>query len=323
MEQHPVPQHVSSYQFKLVGDMTLKQFFQLGGGALVSLIFYASSLNPLIKWPLVIFFALLGVGLAFLPFQDRPLEKWILAFFKSVYSPTLFYWTKTKVAPDYYQPEGGFIPETPEKTISPEKNAALNTYLSQTPQQNLSYFTKLEASEKSFLGKTLELFGAGELKISSKVPPPPPPPPVYYQGVSSQTPISPKPEVPIAKPGNASLFSVTPTPGMPTGGIEAQFSQTAATPTPPTSPNLISGQVIDALGRIVEGAIMEVRDSVGQPVRALKTNKLGHFLTVTPLINGRYQIITEKEGEVFDPISFQASGEIIPPIAIKAKGAPN
>ncbi|KKR52786.1 MAG: hypothetical protein UT88_C0021G0001, partial [Candidatus Woesebacteria bacterium GW2011_GWD2_40_19] len=38
MEQHPIPQNISSYQFRLVGDMTLKQFFQLAGGFLVGLI---------------------------------------------------------------------------------------------------------------------------------------------------------------------------------------------------------------------------------------------------------------------------------------------
>ncbi len=64
---------------------------------------------------------------------------------------------------------------------------------------------------------------------------------------------------------------------------------------------------------------MEIRDIGGRPVRAVKTNKLGHFLIVTPLQNGRYEIVTEKEGYKFDNVSFQAQGEIIPPIAIKAR----
>ena len=33
-ESHPIPQQISSYQFRLVGDMTLKQFFQLARGGL-------------------------------------------------------------------------------------------------------------------------------------------------------------------------------------------------------------------------------------------------------------------------------------------------
>ena len=54
MEQHPIPQQISSYQFKLVGDMTLKQFFQVAGGVVISLIFYSLPLHGLIKWPLIL-----------------------------------------------------------------------------------------------------------------------------------------------------------------------------------------------------------------------------------------------------------------------------
>ena len=41
-------------EFKLVGDMTLKQFFQVAGGALVGLLFYSTGLHGLIKWPLIL-----------------------------------------------------------------------------------------------------------------------------------------------------------------------------------------------------------------------------------------------------------------------------
>ena len=80
MEQHPIPQQISSYQFRLVGDMTLKQFFQLAGGFLVALIFYSIPLIGIVKWPFVIISALLGAALAFLPLEERPLERWIFAF---------------------------------------------------------------------------------------------------------------------------------------------------------------------------------------------------------------------------------------------------
>jgi len=33
MEQHPIPQQISSYEFKLVGEMTLKQFLKAAGFA--------------------------------------------------------------------------------------------------------------------------------------------------------------------------------------------------------------------------------------------------------------------------------------------------
>jgi len=36
MEQHPIPQQISSYQFKLVGDMTLAQFGKAAGGIVIA-----------------------------------------------------------------------------------------------------------------------------------------------------------------------------------------------------------------------------------------------------------------------------------------------
>lgn len=99
----------------------------------------------------------------------------------------------------------------------------------------------------------------------------------------------------------------------------AQFSPQSAPPLPPTIPNTITGQVLDNFGKIVEGAILEIRDSAGKPVRALRSNKLGHFIIVTPLPNGQYDIITEKENYEFKPVYFEAKGEIIPPILIKGR----
>ena len=43
-------------------------------------------------------------------------------------------------------------------------------------------------------------------------------------------------------------------------------------------------------------------------------------MIVTSLANGKYEMTTEKEGLSFEPVTFEAKGEIIPPIAIWAKG---
>jgi hypothetical protein len=89
----------------------------------------------------------------------------------------------------------------------------------------------------------------------------------------------------------------------------------------PRSPNLLVGMVLDPQGRIIEGAILEIRDSKGVPVRALKTNKLGQFRIVTALANDTYEIETEKRGYTFDIIKVTAKGEPVPPIEIRAKTA--
>ena len=337
-QQHPIPQQISSYQFRLVGDMTLKQFFQLAGGALVSLLFYASPLHPLIKWPFIIFFALLGVALAFLPFEERPLERWIVAFFRSIYSPTIFFWQQGSAKPVFFQEEAT---APTEKIIAPGGEAALKAYLSAPPSRS-PVLAVLENAEQAFLSKIAQLFGGG-----GYVPSP------IQQGPSIQGQPQPqkRPAVaipqttptPLADTGIRPKFVVEekptegagPVPQFQTTGVgqawgskgaitdhAAQFSAEAAPPLPPTTPNTIVGQILDEEGKIVDAAIIEIRDVAGRPVRAFKTNKLGHFMIVTPLANGKYEVIIEKEGYSFDPITFTTEGEIIPSIIIRAKSRP-
>ncbi|KKQ92310.1 MAG: hypothetical protein UT14_C0005G0007 [Candidatus Shapirobacteria bacterium GW2011_GWE1_38_92] len=71
MEQHPIPQHITSYEFKLVGEMTLKQFGKAAGGVVIALLINASGLIFFVKWPLIVIAAGGGLAMAFVPFQDR------------------------------------------------------------------------------------------------------------------------------------------------------------------------------------------------------------------------------------------------------------
>ncbi len=94
MEQHAVPQDITGFKFKLVGDMTLKQFGELAAGAILAYMFYASNWHPLLKWPFVLLFGFLGVALAFIPIEERPLDLWILNFIRAIYRPTLYVWKR-------------------------------------------------------------------------------------------------------------------------------------------------------------------------------------------------------------------------------------
>ena len=76
MDQHPVPQNISSYEFRLVGDMTLKQFFQLAGGVIGGVIIYRLPLPFFLKYPFAGLSILLGVMLAFVPVSG-PRGNWI------------------------------------------------------------------------------------------------------------------------------------------------------------------------------------------------------------------------------------------------------
>lgn len=96
MEQHAVPQNVTTFQFRLVGDMTIKQFGYLSSGIIVGYLCYKLPLPFFFTWPLAISSGLLGFGLAFVPVEERPMDVWIASFFKNVYSPTRWVWQKEK-----------------------------------------------------------------------------------------------------------------------------------------------------------------------------------------------------------------------------------
>lgn len=119
MEQHPVPQNVTTFQFRLIGDMTIKQFGYLIAGGILAVIAYKLPLPFIITWPLAGAFAFLGIGFAFIPVEERPMDVWVFSFFKSIYSPTQYIWSHDQapqdaapVAPPPVRPPGGTVPAT-------------------------------------------------------------------------------------------------------------------------------------------------------------------------------------------------------------------
>ena len=323
MESHPIPQQISSYQFRLIGDMTLKQFFQLGGGALVSVILYTTIIHPFIKWPLMILSVSFGAALAFLPIEERPLSYWIISFFRAVYSPTIFVW-QPKIKYELFTEENTF--QKSETELPKEENTTTNK-LEEMEKKLLDNLTSILNNISN--NKTVPITKENnqqntpptkqeEKKVSI--------PETFIPEVTNKQAFRPK--IVIEQPTNTeqnknqdlSLQSVSPIfKEKQLNAQMAQFSPQSAPPLPPTIPNTITGQVLDNFGKIVEGAILEIRDSAGKPVRALRSNKLGHFIIVTPLPNGQYDIITEKENYEFKPVYFEAKGEIIPPILIKGR----
>jgi hypothetical protein len=95
MDNHPIPQDITGFEFKLIGNMTLKQFAYVGGGVIIGIVFYASPLFFLIKIILSLASIGAGVAFAFVPFEGRPLDLMIKNFFKAVLSPTQYIYQKS------------------------------------------------------------------------------------------------------------------------------------------------------------------------------------------------------------------------------------
>jgi hypothetical protein len=131
MEQHPIPQNVTTFQFRLIGDMTFKQFGYLLGGGIVAIICWNLPLPIIFTLPLTVIAAMLGIGLAFVPIEERPMDVWIVSFIKSIYSPTLYVWQREKPLPAPVESVSKPV-DKPQKTV-PQPSVLVNLPAQTTP----------------------------------------------------------------------------------------------------------------------------------------------------------------------------------------------
>jgi len=131
MEQHSIPRQITSFEFKLIGFMTLRQFLYLVIFTPLGFIIYKIFPIPIINILLGLLAALLGVALAFIPINDRPLEIWIRNFIKRLSSPTQFFFHKNNAPIKIFQ--GLFFTSNPHLVSTHiESQEKLAKYLSQT-----------------------------------------------------------------------------------------------------------------------------------------------------------------------------------------------
>ncbi len=285
MNQHRIPQDISSYEFRLVGNMTLRQFMKMGLGVLLAVMFYTSNLAFLWRFLGVLFSVVAGFAFAFIPINERPLEQWVFAYLTSIYSPTIYIWHRDGAGIDIVP----FVKQARQarffkKVVVKDKAPKIDEFVKSLPQQatgqqslgvsGLSTEKQKETAPSSAQGQGLswdQLVGFWEKSKSGK----------------EKT-------------------------------KEAEFLGPSL-PAAPITPDLVNGLVVDGDGNEVPGAIVEIQDIDGNPARAMRTNGLGQFQTATPLPKGDYLIVVEKEPFRFDIVKLGAEGKIIPPIKIQAR----
>ena len=297
--QHLLPQDISSYRFRLIGDMTIKQFASLGICIVLAIIAYSFPLPFFFKYPLVFAFILLGVGMAFVPVQGRSLDIWLIAFIKSIYSPTQYTWKRT---PATVESAETAVP-TKEKNLEVARqvtNPSMEITQGVAPVPVQAAIT--EAPEP-----TTEEITSEPAPITQETPSPPAqeviaPPQIKP---TSQPEITAIPEpTPVSQP-----IAVAETPP-PTVNLPIPFT--------PTTPNTLVGLTLTPTGHILDGVLVEIKKN-NLTIRATKSNKLGQFMFARPLESGTYQILAEKEENSFAPYSLELTGDIVKPLKIQAQ----
>lgn len=84
MENHPIPQDVTGFKFRVIGSITIKQFGYILAAGIFCLIVFLIHLPILLTIPLMLLVMGLGLGLAFVPIEGRPMDKMLINFFKAL-----------------------------------------------------------------------------------------------------------------------------------------------------------------------------------------------------------------------------------------------
>jgi len=135
MEQHPIPRQITSFEFKLVGFMTVKQFIYLVIFFPLAFIVYALFPIPVLNILLAIVVGGIGIALAFIPINDRPMEVWIRNFIKRLSSPTQYFYQKNN-HPLYFLKTLFFSSEPHTVLAHIDSQEKLKAYLLKTQKIN-------------------------------------------------------------------------------------------------------------------------------------------------------------------------------------------
>ncbi len=170
MKSHPVPQNIMDVEFKLFGELTIRQFGYVAGGALAAFVCYVLFADiGLVRWPLVVFFGILGIMLAVFKVNDRPFEIWLANFIFAIFTSQRSIWKKSAKTPEILR----------SINVNSSSKGSINTVINRSPlssvylpneeiEENISKEDKEEADRLSQIDS---LWGTDTTqKVQSPIP---------------------------------------------------------------------------------------------------------------------------------------------------------
>lgn len=267
MEQHAIPRQITSFEFKLIGFMTLKQFLYLVIFAPLGYIVYIIFPLPFVNILVGIAVAAVGVALAFMPINDRPLDIYIRNIWKRLNSPTQFTYHKHN-QPIALLQNLYFVSDPHHVMAHIESQQMLSAYLEKTKQTMQPNPQKKQIQQ------------------------------AFQNPFTMRAAISP-PAVSIAQPPTAvetaQVYSAP-------VAVQQAVSTTPLPTIQKEHKPFFIGTVKNGKRIPLAGILLYVKNSQNAPVRLLKTNEHGIFATFNPLPSGDYifEIKDPKSSYLFD-----------------------
>lgn len=271
MEQHPIPRQVTTFEFKLIGFMTLKQFVMVIAFLPVGFLVWFLFPIPYVKVFLGFVVAMIGPALAFIKIQDRSLDIWVKNFFKLINRPTQFLYKKENVNEHLYFLKELYFTSDPHRIMAHiESRDKLAGYLASQKQQQAGS-SRRRQHVHTLLQHSNEQLGAKE----------------FRQSTDTDTSHLDKAATPA---GNAPRGPQTPH----QPAWQKQQTQTAS-PQQSFKHPFLTGIIKNNRRIPLPGILVYIKDANGNPIRILKTNPHGVFATYNPLPEGSYAL------EIKDP----------------------
>ncbi len=350
MREHPIPQDITGYRFHLVGSMTLKQFAEILLGCLIAFIIYKTGLPGIIRWPGMLLFAGTGFMAAFVPIEERPLDHWIVTFLKVLFKPTKFFWSKEPKIPEAFTYEAEEPNPQFESSLdlSPARKNKIYQYLQSIDRPNEGQ-DAYDAAEQQRVDQLL--VGFSQVQVSSEPSRGKVKPNLKVRvrdmknlTVPTEAQISQSPSLGENQMANAAR-PISQNPSSTTNENEEMVSDQSlepesrdqnqqqqqppqekkpqtivnTLPPPPNSlPNQISGILMTQNEELIGEAVIEIRDSDGKTVTAVKSNSLGQFVVTRQLPNGEYALNIKTADHQFEPVAVALSGKILGALEIVA-----
>jgi len=163
--QHAVPQNIMDVEFKLIGDLTMRQFAYLMIFGVVSYIAYVSGIPGFFKFIIILGSIGGGLAFAFLPIQDRGMDEWVINFINAVYLPTQKVWKKEPTPPSPFLYENISVLKQELITLAPTSSRRkLEQYLEIKGVE--AKVDPLDLPEAEYIQKVREAFAERRPKAS-------------------------------------------------------------------------------------------------------------------------------------------------------------
>jgi len=89
MDYHKIPQNVSTFEGRIVGKFTARQFTYLAIGGIIIFILFSTPINSIYRIILIAITLLWSVFFALISFEGRGTDLWIALFSKAIFYPPL------------------------------------------------------------------------------------------------------------------------------------------------------------------------------------------------------------------------------------------